>query len=92
VRSIICAISSLGSWCMDVNRVFISHAWAWISCTVVVVLSVVMEVFVEVMVLVRWRMESRIDAVERVSPSTPLFPEKVVDVGKGNMGERTLGG
>jgi hypothetical protein len=51
-----------------------------------------MEVFVEVMVLVRWRMESRIDAVERVSPSTPLFPEKVVDVGKGNMGERTLGG
>jgi hypothetical protein len=51
-----------------------------------------MEVFVEVMVLVRWRIESRIDAVGRVSPNSPLFPEKVVGVGKENMGERTLGG
>jgi hypothetical protein len=57
-----------------------------------VVVSVVMEVFVEVMVLVRWRIESRIDAVGRVSPNSPLFPEKVVGVGKENMGERTLGG
>jgi hypothetical protein len=77
---------------MDVNRVFISHAWVWISCTVVVEVSVVMEVFVEVTELERWRMESRIDAVGRVSPSTPLLEAKVVGVGKGNMGERTLGG
>jgi hypothetical protein len=42
--------------------------------------------------LERWRIESRIEEVERVSPNTPLFPEKVVGVGKGNMGERTEGG
>jgi hypothetical protein len=70
---------------MDVNLVFISHAWVWISCTVVLVSVLVTE-------LERWRMESRIDAVGRVSPSTPLLEAKVVGVGEGNMGERTLGG
>jgi hypothetical protein len=43
------------------------------------------------MELERWRMESRIEAVESVSPNTPLLEAKVVGVGKGNMGERTLG-
>jgi hypothetical protein len=38
------------------------------------------------MVVERRRIESRIEAVERVIPSTPLLEEKVVGAGKGNTG------
>jgi hypothetical protein len=70
---------------MDVNLVFSSHAWDWICCTVVLVSVLVTE-------LERWRMESRIEEVERVSPNTPLLEAKVVGLGEGNMGDRTLAG